>query len=197
MSERVTMIQEQALAGEGSESSEPGLPPDSLEQRVHRLEDAVAAIQDTRLLEARVLERVLQESAKAAPPARPPAAQQVFDSARFKPQRPSPPPVAAPVAPRPASAPSLQQAPWLLLELAAELRAMCAMFFDRSYRTGWTTRLALFVLVPLIVLSHWWFPFAWVPIIGPIVDKLADLVLAFFLYKALAREASRYRNRCL
>ncbi len=46
---------------EMAEASQAAASPwqlESLEQRVHRLEDAVAAMQDTRLLEERVAERV-------------------------------------------------------------------------------------------------------------------------------------------
>jgi hypothetical protein len=69
---------------------------------------------------------------------------------------------------------------------------MFFMFFDRSYRTAWTTRIAVLVLIPMILLSHWWFAFAWVPLVGPVIDKVLNLALAFFLYKALSREAHRY-----
>src|SRR5437762_9248785 len=37
-----------------------GVPGEALEQRLRRLEDAVAAIQDTQLMEDRVVERVIQ-----------------------------------------------------------------------------------------------------------------------------------------
>ncbi len=201
MADQATIVQEPVLAPEASGSGPVVNSHNSLEQRVQRLEDAVAALQDTHLVEERLIERaqlLLHERAATAapPPARPPIAQQVYDAARFTPLRPASPPVPETTLPElPPPTPSVLHRPWLLLDLAAELRAMAAMFFDRSYRTAWTTRAAVLVLVPAILLSHWWFPFAWVPVVGPLVDKVVDLGLAFFLYKALSREAQRYLDK--
>jgi hypothetical protein len=198
MAEQATMVQLPGLAPSGSNSGEASAVADSLAQRVQRLEDAVAALQDTSLVEEQVLERVqglLRHGVEqAAPAALPGIAQHIYDADRFT----APLPTAALPAESafegpPAAAPRrLLHRPWLLLDFFAELRAMVLMFFDMQYQTAWTTRLALLAIVPLIVLSHWWFPFAWVPFIGPVVDKLVDLALAFFLYKVLAREAHRY-----
>jgi hypothetical protein len=33
-----------------------------------------------------------------------------------------------------------------------------------------------------------------VPILGALIDKILDLILAFFMYRALSREALRYRE---
>jgi hypothetical protein len=198
MADQATIVQEPMPAPEASGSGQVVIAHNSLEQRVQRLEDAVAALQDTHLVEERLIERaqvLLQERAgTAVNAARPLAAQQVYDAARFIPPRPAA--AAAPAAERlelsPITPPPLVHRSWLLFDLAAELRAIASMFFDRNYRTAWTTRAAVLVLVPAILLSHWWFPFAWVPIVGPLVDKVVDLGLAFFLYKALSREAHRY-----
>src|SRR5262245_31041207 len=59
MAKRVTMLQTSADDPEGAPAPDaPPTPADSLEQRVQRLEDAVAALQDTRPLEDRVVERL-------------------------------------------------------------------------------------------------------------------------------------------
>jgi hypothetical protein len=202
MADQAIIVPEPVHVPETSDSVPVVNSHNSLEQRVQRLEDAVAALQDTHLVEERLIERaevLLQERAGAAsqPPPRPPIAQQVYDAGRFAPPRPAAPPAPEPLLlePPPPLPPVLTRS-WLILDLAAELRAMAAMFFDRSYRTALTTKVALFVLVPAILLSHWWFPFAWVPIVGPLVDKVVDLGLAFFLYKALSREAHRYLEKC-
>jgi hypothetical protein len=49
------------------------------------------------------------------------------------------------------------------------------------------------VLLLLILFSRLWVPFAAVWVVGPILEKVVDLVLAFFVFKALNREAERYR----
>lgn len=194
MLEPLTMVQDPTLSPTDPASSDVIAPPQSLEQRVQRLEDAVAALQETQAVEERVVERVqarLQgrpEPPAPPPPARPAAAAQMYDAARFTVPPPEP---AFPAPPVPAPARLLPHA-WLLFDLYAEARAMVRMFFDIHYHVAWTTRLVVLILVPLILLSHWWFPFAWVPLVGPLVDKLVDLLLAFFVYKALSREAHRY-----
>jgi len=193
------MVQGLASPAGATGTREVIAPCDSLEHRVQRLEDAVAALQDTSRVEEHVLERVqglLQARPDQAPAVsgRAATAQQMYDAARFTVAPPNAPPRAAPALADPLAAPParLLHAPWLLFDLFAEMRAMVLMFFDIHYHTAWTTRLIALVVVPLILLSHLWFPFAWVPIIGPVVDKLVDLALAFFLYKALGREAQRY-----
>ena len=100
------------------------------------------------------------------------------------------PPV--PAAPLPLLKP--MRYPWLLFDLLGELRAMFRMFFDVRYHVAWSTRVTVLILLPLIFLSGWWCPLAYVPFLGPVVEKVVDLVLAFFVYKALSREAHRYRE---
>jgi hypothetical protein len=199
MAEQAIVVQEPMHAPEASDSAPNNVPHNALEQRVQRLEDAVAALQDTHLIEERLIERaqnLLQERATGASAAatRPAPAQQIYDASRFPPPRPSAASAPAPPLlelPPPSPPPNLNRS-WLLFDLAAEMRAMVSMFFDRNYHTAWTTRIAVLVLIPMILLSHWWFAFAWVPLVGPILDKILNLALAFFLYKALSREAHRY-----
>jgi hypothetical protein len=199
MEEQVTTVPEPVFDLGSRAARDAARPPEPLEQRVQRLEDAVAALQDTQHIEDRVAERVharLQGLAVAAPAplAGSAAAGQGGDTARYTAAAPNPaPPPVTPVLPTPpAPWPRLVRRSWLLIDLAAELRAMVRMFFDIHYHVGWTTRLIVFVLVPVILLSHWWFPLAWVPLVGRYVDKVLDLFLAFFVYKALSREAQRY-----
>ena len=66
------------------------------------------------------------------------------------------------------------------------------MFADRRYQVGWVT-----ILVPLCVFFLMIGSSMFVgglPVVGSIMDKLIDLLLAFFVYKALTREAQRYRE---
>jgi len=82
----------------------------------------------------------------------------------------------------------------LLEELVGEIRTFVRMFFDIRYRMSWFTWLVTVVGLSFALLSHWVVPFAFVPFVGPVLDKVVDLILAFFVYKALSREARRYRQ---
>jgi hypothetical protein len=188
------MAENPAATHDDTAHDRDGWPQGSLEQRVRRLEDAVASLQDTNQVEERVVERVTARLQN-----RPVPSEHVSE-------RPlAPQPAAAPEAPRPEpTAPLLNLSAlpspdtirhaWLFIDVLAELRAMVRMVFDVRYHVAWTARLTVLVLVPFILTSHWWLPVAGVPVIGPILDKLLGLVLAFFVYKALSREAQRYRQ---
>jgi hypothetical protein len=69
---------------------------------------------------------------------------------------------------------------------------MIRMFFDVRYHVGWTARVTVLILLPLIYTSYYWVPFTSVMIVGTVIDKTVDLILAFLAYKALSREARRY-----
>jgi hypothetical protein len=199
MAKRVTMLQTSAEPSENAPAAEaPDPAAESLEQRVQRLEDAVAALQDTRPLEERVVERVSQRLGITPPKPEPepePRTDYMASAARRTPPPgdglPAPDVAALPSRPAP---PALLRHPWLLFDLLGELRAMVRMFFDVRYHVAWSTRVTVLVLLPLIFTSGWWCPFAYIPILGPLVEKVVDLVLAFFTYKALSREARRYRD---
>jgi hypothetical protein len=181
-------------------------PLESLEQRVQRLEDAVATLQDTGPLEDRIVERVterlgprqparaadradraekaefmrgaerriplpLNDHVTAAPPAPPPPAPE-----------PAPPPPAPTPTLTPTSSllpPVLTRHPWLILDLVRELRAMVRMFFDVRYHVGWTARVTILILLPLFFLSYYWVPLSSIPVVGTVLNKLVDLILAF------------------
>ena len=84
--------------------------------------------------------------------------------------------------------------PWLLLDLVAEARAIVHMFFDPRYHLSWFARLAPLGLVALIFTSEWWFLGAKIPVVGAVLSKAVDLLLAFVLFKILGHEARRYRE---
>jgi hypothetical protein len=50
------------------------------------------------------------------------------------------------------------------------------------------------ILAVAIVTSWWWVPATSIPIVGTLLDKAVDLVLAFVLFKVLSHEARRYRE---
>jgi hypothetical protein len=198
MAKRVTMFQTTPEPPEGAAGADaPGHPAESLEQRVQRLEDAVAALQDTRPLEDRVIERVSEQLGITVPRREPdPRTEHMITAER----RTAAPPAdgvstqETPPLPPQGTSPLIARHPWLLFDLLGELRAMVRMFFDVRYHVAWSTRVTVLILLPLIFLSGWWCPLAYVPLLGPVVEKVVDLVLAFFVYKALSREARRYRE---
>src|SRR6266542_1069803 len=196
------------------ETPAPDPADESLEQRVRRLEDAVATLQDTRPIEDRIVERVSERlGMKPAPPAAPaalPERSEYMVSAERRTTAPpedrrpplesiTPPaalPATLPLAPPTPAAPLplLKPAryPWLLFDLLGELRAMFRMFFDVRYHVGWSARVTVLILLPLIFTSYYWVPFTSFLIVGTVLEKTVDLLLGFLAYKALSREARRY-----
>jgi hypothetical protein len=168
---------------------EPFLPVNDalkpLEQRIRRLEDALAQLQDPRAGEP-----------AAAPTSTAVSAALVVPPESHAPA-PAATPVVAPIPPRRApllGVPSAGQHLWLLREAVAEARAIWRMYFDPRYRLSWLGRIVPAVLACAILLSGFWNPLAHLPVVGGLLDKLVDLVLAFVLFKVLSHEARRYRE---
>ena len=69
------------------------------------------------------------------------------------------------------------------------------MFFDPRYHLSWAARLAPLGFVALIFTSYYWTPGTSLPFfVGTVVEKLCDLILAYFLFKLLSYESRRYRE---
>jgi hypothetical protein len=83
---------------------------------------------------------------------------------------------------------------WLLWEGLAEARAIWRMYLDPRYRLSWFARIVPAVLVCAILSSGFWNPLAHLFVVGGLLDKVVDLVLAFALFKVLGHEARRYRE---
>jgi hypothetical protein len=169
------------IAGNTHLSLDPDLSLATLEQRVQKLEERVVVLQDTNMLEERIVERLTQrlESTPA------PAEQITKEPPRLEPERQYFP--AAPL-------PHLSAAPWILFDVLKDLKNIIAMFLDIRYHVAWSTRAVVFVLVPLILISHWWFPLAYLPVAGQVLANALNLFLAFFLFKFLSRDAQRYHE---
>ena len=183
--------------GEHREEAPPA-PPDpepeparpstalSLEERVRRLEDALAALH-------------------VLPPPTPPPGQKTHvipgSAAQFlgpltKVAGLDPAPAAAPapaVGEAAAGPPPLPPRPvrWLLVEILAEMRAVLRMFLDPRYRLGWRTKLLLPLLILGMVVS-WWMISA-LPVVGWAIDRFLFFFLSYLLFKVLTREATHYR----
>jgi hypothetical protein len=87
---------------------------------------------------------------------------------------------------------------WWLFEAYDDLRAMVRMYTDYRYRRHmtWTAFLTPFVLLACILVVWFWMPTS-IPVLGvglAFLDKVVDVVLAFFAYKILSRELSRFRS---
>jgi hypothetical protein len=169
----------------------------ALEQRVRRLEDAVATLHDTGPLEERIAERVARrlncESAAAAQPPSVvfkagrqllPAALDLLRTKTIEAEQQAA-----------ASAGNARRS-WLIVDAYAELRTMVRMFLDPRYRP---TRMGL--VVPLVLLGMILTSWIWLPgtsilptTLMTIIDKVIDVVLAFVAFKVLSREARRYRE---
>jgi hypothetical protein len=169
----------------------------ALEQRVRRLEDAVATLQDTRPLEERIVERVsrrlnrnlaqtTQDSGTVVAPGRSllPAALDLIRNKAAEGERHSAGPYGS--LPR----------PWFLFDAYTELRTMVRMFLDSRYRPTWLARIAPLVLLALVMTSWIWLPGTTIlpTSLMTIIDKTVDIALAFLAFKVLHREARRYRE---
>jgi hypothetical protein len=95
----------------------------------------------------------------------------------------------------PAGVPPRGAGSWfgLLRETVVEARAILRMFVDPRYSMSWGGRFLPIGLLAAFAFSYYWVPFTIIPVVGYWVNKAADLVLAFVLFKVLAYEARRYR----
>ncbi len=141
---------------------------DEIERRVRRLENEVNALKDTRALEDRIVVRVSDHFQKAGLAGAYPAA----SKDRL----------------------SRESYARLLFNILIDARLMLLMFFDKRFTLAWTTHLAVWVIIPAILTSGWWFPAAYFPYLGTFLDKFFDLLLGFCVYQALSRDLRRYRE---
>jgi hypothetical protein len=166
-----------------------GVHAEALEQRVCRLEDAVAAMQDTHLMEDRLVERVVQRVEHMPLPPASESTGLIVSAARMLlpktvdslPENGSPPP----------SADTVRSA-WLIVTVLDELRWMVRMLTDYRYRMTWTGRAVLVTAVIIGVLS--WFMVSGLPLVGGVLDRLVLVLTAVVTYRAMCRELERYRD---
>ena len=159
-----------------------------LEQRVCRLEQAVAGVQDTDQLAQRVAERITDRLGHNTSLAIRDPNNIVIEAGR----RLLPAAVGLLQGDQPAKADPSHA--WFFSDAYAEIRAMLHMYFDPRYHLTWKTRVLPLVLVAAILTSYFWVPGTVIPVVGVVLNKLVDLLLCYFLYKVLTREARRYRE---
>lgn len=167
----------------------------SLERRVRCLEDAVAALQDTRQLETRIADRVADRVNRSQMNALRESAGLAIEAGRRLLPLGAGQSASARDIPGQTSGRPLRQL-WLLFDVYDELRAMFRMFVDRRYHLSWTAWIVPLVLVAAILTSWIWVPGTMLlpGFLGTVLDKTVDLMLAFLAYKILSREAGRYRE---
>jgi hypothetical protein len=196
----------QAPTGETPVLAIPTHTP-SLEERVRRLEDALALLLEQRAAET----RTISSPAPTRPPDPPSEARPAPSPAAPAPPASTAvlldvgkrllgsaaqvvPPASVPVSgiARPADRNGVL---WLLWDTWAEARAIVRMFVDPRYHLPWSARVLPLVVLAAILTSKYWVPGSSIPILGNwLLVKLVDLLLAFLLFKWLGHEARRYRQ---
>jgi hypothetical protein len=159
---------------------------EGLERRVRRLEDAVAAIQDTQIMEDRVVERVVERVEQA--PYSPREGSGVIASAA----RMLMPKTVDAVPTENAGPVEAARTAWLFSGLVNDLRWMLRMFTDYRYRMSWTGRIVLVAAIVAGILS--WFVISGLPFVGGILDRVVLVLAGVVTYKAMAREVQRYQE---
>jgi hypothetical protein len=155
--------------------------PTEVEQRLRRLESAVAALQDTQLMEERVAERVVQKAKRSPLAALRDKANVVLDAGK----------ALVPAASSPSTQPAADKAGWLLIDLWNEIRTFGKMLFDHRYPFSYAGRFGPVVIACTYVFC--WMFLSGMPLIGGFSERVVDFVLAFILYKIMSREVQRYR----
>jgi hypothetical protein len=153
----------------------------ALDDRVRALEQTVAAFKDSRPLDERIT---------ASAPTVPVAA--ILDAVSPQPLSPSVKDLVG-FAAQPSTLSQVARSSWLVLDMVHELITVGRMLVDRRYHTAWLTRFLVIALVIAIFVLIW-VPVCGVSIIGPVVNQIADLVLAGILFLALFCETRRYKE---
>jgi hypothetical protein len=189
-------------AHDSNGSHEPDrAPAEPVEQRLRRLEDAVAALQDTAVIEDRVAARVVRQIDRKAMERSPvdglrDTAGLIVDAGRMllpKSVEALPPHEPPPAADGAADPPPSPKPSWLAWEVVREARTLYAMFRDPRYRFSWAARVVPLAAFVIAVLS-------WILIggrffyLGDWFDKAVDLILAAIVLKVYGRELVRYRQ---
>jgi hypothetical protein len=170
----------------------PAIDLAAVEERVEERILERLSNRDSAALEERLVERLAARVPSAMPAAETPIpvrpGPRWYDRVNpFKPRAIVPPPVSS---------------GWLIWDMLTEARFLCGMIFDSRFWMGWTSRAVVVICLTALLLVEYLtlpitYPISLVPFIGWIIvlfiDKLLTLVLAFIIFKVLARETARYR----
>lgn len=163
---------------------------ETLERRVRRLEDAVAAIQDTHLMEDRVVERVAHRVEHLSYSQ---SSGLIVGAARMLlPKTIDAIPENGTAAANGTASTAEPQPAWSMLIIFQEFRWILRMLTDYRYRMSWTGRAVLVVAIIACILS--WFLLSGLWFIGGIIDRIVLILAAVITYKAMTREVARYQE---
>jgi hypothetical protein len=169
----------------------------ALAERITRLEEAFAQLQNLQGIEQRVAQSVASQLQREKPaPAPPPPAEPsplataaaLLDASKRLLPVTVPTVVAGSPVPRKEATPAHPW--WLVWDAVAEARAIVRMYLDPRYTLSWMGRTVPLILLGAFLTTQWWVPFAglWFP------AKAAEVVIGFLLFKVLSHEARRYRE---
>lgn len=198
------MLAEEKFPVETSHSTDPFAL--QWEERLRRLEDSLAQLQDLNQIESRVAERVATQIRKDLPAERKTSS---VDSAKARATNDAASNViwsfGRQLLGGGTRTKSLRnetnghqtsdhQPVSFLWSTVADLRAMVYMFVDPRYSAPVWGRGAAVLLVLAFLFSAWWAPGAMIPLVGWLIVKVFELLVAFVLIKVLTYEARRYRQ---
>jgi hypothetical protein len=181
-------------------AADPPLTLAQIQDRIDRLEQALAPLQRLDGLEERLLQRVTTYIDRTKPEA-PVATTQIAEPSILAKasalgavgKQLLTTMVMPAVLSSPSPSPSSRARPWAIREILAELQAMFYMYVDPRYRLSWPGRIVPPVLLGLFLTTDWWAPYFMCGL-GWLLRKPIEILLCFSLIKLLSYEARRYRD---
>jgi hypothetical protein len=160
---------------------EPNVLPlvETVDDRLRRLEQALATMQNTAPIEDQVADRVVARLTSSYDPGLMPA-------------------LSGAVLPAMAAKAADEAAGgfWTRFQFLKELRLIVRMYLDPRYRLSRVGQFGVPLVVGLMLFNYlffnWIIAVPLLPFVGTVMERLGLIVLAVVLYKLLAREAARY-----
>ncbi|MGL6096782.1 MAG: hypothetical protein ACRC7O_13420 [Fimbriiglobus sp.] len=159
----------------------PTVEVETVADRLRKLEQAIASMQNTEVVEQYVAQRVLDrlQTVPALNGSTP-------DGLAIGPLAAYIPTVVGAVLPGDGAG------TWSRVPVFGEFRLMARMYLDPRYRLSRVAQFGVPVVIGLMVMNYFFIGFA--PVVGFLVERLFLIVLSVAMYKILAREAARYAS---
>jgi|GEM_PF-2665095 hypothetical protein len=191
---------EQAAWQDASEETDRD---ERLEDRLHRLEKAIAALSDTKLMEERLVEKVITRVPPPTAALAPPQTTTSATGAIFEAGKALLPgaikavtsELKAATNPQTASAPRggfLAPQTWMLTDLVYDIRTFFSLYVDYRYRPSWTSRIVPIAVIGLLIINIVMRQTS--GLMGIAMEYVLDPIALIILFKTLSREAIRYRE---